>query len=134
MINLLLSAYVYSHCINPNTVFAYLPRTVTSESLVYEEKSETQNGRASFYDYWYRGEPVSKTSLVAASRTLPRGSRAIVTNQENGKQVIVKITDYGPDAKIHPDRVIDLGSLAFSKIANLNQGVINVTVEPYEIK
>lgn len=132
MMSLLISTYVYSHCINPNTIPFDRTRITIHESLAIEKETKEENGRASWYDYEYRGVPVSKTKLVAASRTLPRGTRAIVTNQENGKQVIVKITDYGPDVKVHPDRVIDLGSLAFSKIASLNQGVINVKVQIYE--
>ncbi len=71
---------------------------------------------------WY----VWKNGLFAASRTLPRGSYAKVTNTENGKSVVVRINDYGPFGN---ERIIDLDKTAFQKIANPSQGVIGVKVE-----
>lgn len=65
----------------------------------------------------------------AASIEYPKKSFLKVTNLENGKSVIVKVNDYGPDRKIHPDRIIDLDVFAFKKIANKRAGVINVKVE-----
>jgi uncharacterized protein YabE (DUF348 family) len=68
-------------------------------------------------------------TLAAASPWLPMGSYVRVTNQDNGKQVIVKINDRGP---FGPNRIIDLDKVAFAKIASIGAGVINVKVE--EIK
>lgn len=65
-------------------------------------------------------------TLAAASPWLPMGSYAKVTNQENGKSVIVKINDRGPFGK---GRIIDLDKVAFAKIASVGAGVIGVTVE-----
>lgn len=95
------------------------------------KSNKKYDGKASWYDYEYQGEAVSTKKLVAASTTFRRGTKVIVRNKENNKVVLVTITDYGPDPIQHPDRIIDLGSLAFSKIANLNKGIINVEVEEY---
>ncbi len=65
-------------------------------------------------------------TLAAASPWLPMGSHAKVTNEENGKSVIVVINDRGP---FGPNRIIDLDKVAFEKIASLGAGIINVKVE-----
>lgn len=89
-------------------------------------------GKASHYNYDYpKGSKnwVTKKKLVTAARDWPRGTILKITNTSNGKSVIVKVTDSGPDKKKYPERVVDLGSLAFSKIAKLSEGVIDVKVE-----
>ncbi len=65
-------------------------------------------------------------TLSAANPWMPIGSYARVTNQENGKSVIVRINDRGPFV---PGRIIDLDKIAFEKIASLEAGVINVKME-----
>lgn len=67
---------------------------------------------------WY----AFKGGLFAASRTIPRGGYAKVTNMDNGQSVIVQINDYGPQA---PQRIIDLDKVAFAKIADLGAGVLH---------
>lgn len=42
------------------------------------------------------GEPFNPNGLTAAHRTLPFGSRVMVTNPRNGKFVTVVINDRGP--------------------------------------
>lgn len=65
-------------------------------------------------------------TLAAASPWLPLGSYVKVTNQSNGKTVIVKINDRGPFGK---NRIIDLDKVAFAKIASTGAGIIPMTVE-----
>ena len=79
-------------------------------------------GRASWYSY--------KKGDFAASPDFPKGSKLRVYNLENGKQIDVTINDFGPERKLHPDRVIDLEKTAFKKIAKAGQGIINIRVEP----
>jgi hypothetical protein len=67
-----------------------------------------------------------KGGLFAASPWLPMGSYAKVTNQANGKSVIVQINDRGP---FGANRIIDLDKVAFAKIASIGAGVIDVKVE-----
>jgi uncharacterized protein YabE (DUF348 family) len=65
-------------------------------------------------------------TLSAANPWLPIGSYVRVTNQDNGKSVIVRINDRGPFV---PGRIIDLDKVAFEEIASLGAGVINVKME-----
>lgn len=69
------------------------------------------------------GERYNAYGLSAAHRNLPFGTKLKVTNQSNGKSVIVKINDRGPYVY---DRSLDLSYGAFSKIASPGQGVANV--------
>lgn len=86
-------------------------------------------GIASWYDYELASGWSSLGHRVAAVRHVPRGTMLRVTNLENGKSVEVKVTDYGPDASIHPDRVVDLSSHAFGLIADTKMGIIKVKIE-----
>jgi rare lipoprotein A len=91
-----------------------------------------QTGQAS----WYGHEGGSKTAtgeryhpggLTAAHRTLPMGSRVRVTNNRNGRSVIVRINDRGP---FTGGRIIDLSEGAAAAIGIKGSGVGNVTIEP----
>lgn len=48
---------------------------------------------------------VNPGALTAAHRTLPFGTRVVVTNRRNGRRVVVTITDRGPFVR---GRIIDL--------------------------
>lgn len=90
-----------------------------AQIAILEEKPEI--GIASWYKFGYH--------LTAAHPYYPRGTRLKVTNLENNKSVIVRVNDTGPDKRIHPERVIDLNSVSFSKLASLKRGLIKVKVE-----
>jgi len=72
------------------------------------------------------GETFDQKKLTAAHRTLPLGTKAVVTNLENGQSVEVKINDRGPYAK---GRKIDLSHAAAEKIGMSAQGVAKVKIE-----
>ena len=69
------------------------------------------------------GERFNAYGLSAAHKSLPFGTRVRVTNQANGKSVIVRINDDGPHVA---GRSIDLSYGAFSKIASPSRGVVRV--------
>lgn len=70
-------------------------------------------------------KPYSGWGYVAAHPIIKRGSRMLVTNLENSRQVVVKIVDWGPDRSVFPERVIDLSPEAFVKLGvPLVMGVI----------
>jgi rare lipoprotein A len=75
------------------------------------------------------GAPARPQAMTAASRTLPLGSKAQVTNTETGKAVNVTVTDRGPYAK---HRVIDVSSKAASKLGMTQKGVAPVKVQRVE--
>ena len=79
-----------------------------------------QTGMASYYKHGKRtanGERFNPHGYTAAHRTLPFGTRVLVTNLKNGKSVIVRINDRGPFTK---GRVIDL-SLGAAKVVGLTR-------------
>jgi uncharacterized protein YabE (DUF348 family) len=99
-----------------NVIKDPIDEVVTQGTFVKVGKVHT--GAASWYAY--TGE------LCAANPWLPMGSYVRVTNQDNGKSVIVKINDRGPFGN---GRIIDLDKVAFAKIASLGAGVANVKME-----
>lgn len=101
-----------------------------SQSSEIDTSSVVLVGKASWYDYELSGSGWSSLGhRVCASRDFPRNSTLLVTNVSNGKQVRCLVTDYGPNAAAHPDRVIDLSSHAFSQLAPTVRGIVNVKVE-----
>ena len=92
-----------------------------------------QVGRASWYGGRFHGrrtasgERFDQSRLTAASRTLPLGSRALVTNLDNGRTVEVEITDRGPYARA---RIIDLSRAAAHRLGMVKRGTARVRVEP----
>ena len=71
---------------------------------------------------WYQ----SPTPEGCAHKTIPLGTIVTVVNVENGKSVTCKVADRGPYAE---GKIIDLSSEAFSVIAPLSEGVVDVRVE-----
>jgi len=122
---------LYSDGMVNNCVVPKISKTSIKRDVLPDKDSNVirRTGKASFYDYVLKSGWSSKGRLVCATRDFPRYSTVKVTNKANGKSVTCKVTDFGPDASVFPDRVVDLSSHAFSQIASLGQGVINVSVE-----
>jgi rare lipoprotein A len=73
------------------------------------------------------GKKYNKTQYTAAHKKLPFGTFVKVTNELNGKSVIVEINDRGPFVRA---REIDLSKRAFMDIANnKSSGAMLVTIE-----
>lgn len=93
---------------------------------------QTLSGVASWYGGRFHGrstangETYNQHALTAAHRTLPFGTEVLVTNQANGKSVVVRINDRGP---FHGNRVIDLSQKAANQIGMVNSGTARVTVD-----
>src|SRR3990167_214892 len=102
---------------------------------VYEPIQLAQRGVrgiASYYDYILPSGWSSIGHNVAATRDWPRYSYLEVINAKTKTSVVVKTIDFGPDASVFPERIIDLSSHAFATIAPLHRGVISVIVRPYD--
>jgi len=69
------------------------------------------------------GERYDAYGLSTAHRSLPFGTRLRVTNEANGKSVIVRVNDRGPFVS---GRSLDLSYGAFTSIASAGQGVARV--------
>jgi len=69
------------------------------------------------------GQPMNPQSMITAHRSLPLGSRLLVSNPDNGKSVVLTVADRGPFVA---GRDLDLSYGAFSRIASPGQGVARV--------
>ncbi|CAN7324809.1 septal ring lytic transglycosylase RlpA family protein [Phenylobacterium sp. LjRoot225] len=73
------------------------------------------------------GEPHDPNALTAASRSLPLGATAKVTNAESGQSVTVEVNDRGPYAK---NRILDVSPKAAEHLGFKDEGVAKVAVQP----
>ncbi|MDQ6471319.1 septal ring lytic transglycosylase RlpA family protein [Flavobacterium sp. LHD-80] len=96
-------------------------------------KTYKKNAHASYYADRFNGKKTadgsrfSNSKYTAAHKKLPFGTRVKVTNEANGKFVIVKITDRGPFVRT---REIDLSKRAFMEITkSKGAGAMKVTIE-----
>ena len=101
-------------------------RTVVAANMV----DGKQVGRASWYGPGFHGRKTASGQtfdphqLTAAHPRLPLGSRARVTNLDNGKAVEVTINDRGPHGG---GRIIDLSRAAARRLAM--GGTARVSIE-----
>jgi rare lipoprotein A len=91
-------------------------------------------GTASVYAHRFAGRKMADGNRMdphddnAASKTLPLGTEAKVTNLETGKSTTVTIQDRGPYVK---GRIVDLSPATADKIGiTPKEGVAKVEVEP----
>lgn len=110
-----------SNTVNPTQEMS---RGYTAE-IIYRMIKSRDNGSEFGKATFYGGVPKDGV-YTAAHKTLPFDSVVKVTNTTNGKTVNVTINDRGPWG---PGRIIDLSSDAFSQLAPLGAGVINVEIE-----
>lgn len=91
-----------------------------------------QRGVASWYGSKFHGQKTSNGetydmfAMSAAHKTLPIPAYVKVTNQENGRSVIVRVNDRGPF--LH-NRLIDLSYAAAKKLGYTDKGTAVVEVE-----
>ena len=109
-------------------------RSPSSQAAKPDTHRPTQEGEASFYakDLAGRrtatGERLKLNDMTAASRTLPLGTQAQVTNKETGQSAKVRINDRGPYVG---GRVIDLTPKAAKHVGiEPDDGVAPVSVQP----
>ena len=91
-----------------------------------------KTGMASWYSdkITTTGEKFNGNYPTCAMRKTDFGKYYRVCNTANNKYVIVRHNDFGPSKRSYnKGRIIDLSSSAFFRIADLKDGIINVTVE-----
>lgn len=96
-------------------------------------KLHKKNATASYYAEKFHGKKTASGvtfdmhKYTAAHKKFPFGTKLKVTNERNGRFVIVEVNDRGPFVR---SREIDLSKNAFLKIAkNKGVGIMPVTIE-----
>jgi rare lipoprotein A len=69
------------------------------------------------------GERFDQNGLTAAHRSLPFGTRLLVTNPANGRSVTVRVNDRGPHRR---GRTLDLSRAAAHRLGILDGGTARV--------
>jgi rare lipoprotein A len=116
------------------------PETRAAEKAMRHEpdfSAKKRMGKASFYAKQFTGKtmangaPMDPAGDNAASKTLPLGTTAKVTNLETGKSALVTIQDRGPYV---PGRIVDLSPATARRIGiTERKGVAPVVVAPIAV-
>ena len=106
-------------------------RTSTKQTAPAKSKKTMQGLAAIYADALSgrktsSGQTFSQEHFTAAHRSLPLGTKVLVTNARNKKTVEVRINDRGP---WHAGRMIDLSAAAASKIGMTRAGIALVKLE-----
>jgi rare lipoprotein A len=109
------------------------PYTVLGKTYTLLPSSEgyQERGKASWYGTKFHGrrtangEVYDMWAMTAAHKTLPIPSYVRVTNEANGRSVVVLVNDRGP---FHSQRIIDLSYAAALKLDFADLGVADVDV------
>jgi rare lipoprotein A len=113
---------------------ASLPPVPPSTHL--DTSGRKQSGRVSYYAQHFtnrkmaNGNRFNPNGDSAASKTLPLGTTAKVTNVQNGKSATVKIEDRGPFVR---GRVVDVPPKVADQLDIRRQGVSQVVVAPIAV-
>ena len=89
--------------------------------------ARAESGLAAFYSggRTASGEVTGPTGFTAAHRTLPFGTKVVVTNLRSGKTVVVCITDRGPYGR---RRIIDVSRAAARELGMIGSGTAMVSI------
>lgn len=97
----------------------------------------TRVGKASFYSSKFNGKKMADGTRMdprgdsAASKTLPLGTTAKVTNLETGESAVVTIRDRGPHVR---GRIVDLSPASARQVGiDRHEGVSKVAVTPLSL-
>ncbi|RYF03662.1 MAG: septal ring lytic transglycosylase RlpA family protein, partial [Oxalobacteraceae bacterium] len=110
------------------------PKAVKKFPLDHSGKA--RKGKASYYGGKFKGKkmadgsPMNPNANAAASKTLPLGTTARVTNLESGKSAVVEIRDRGPYV---PDRIVDVTPRVAEKLDMKEDGIADVEVKPIAV-
>lgn len=108
----------------------------SSKKPTLDRSGKPRKGKASYYGKKFHGRkmadgtPMDPNTNIAASRTLPLGTRARVTNLENGKSEVVEIRDRGPYID---GRIVDVTPKVAEKLGMKEEGIATVEVRPIEL-
>jgi rare lipoprotein A len=113
-----------------------LPPVVPHGRARIDHSGRKEKGRASFYARGFAhrkmadGRRMNPSANVAASKTLPLGTTAAVTNLQNGRTATVGVEDRGPFVD---GRVVDVSPKVANDLDIRKQGVTPVMVKPIAV-
>ncbi|HEX8886621.1 MAG TPA: septal ring lytic transglycosylase RlpA family protein [Noviherbaspirillum sp.] len=111
-------------------------RTAKTGKPALDLSGKARRGKASYYARKFHGRKMADgtrmnpNANVAASKTLPLGTKAEIVNLESGKKAVVEIRDRGPYVK---DRIVDVTPKVADKLDMKEDGVAPVEVKPIEV-
>ncbi len=114
----------------------HLPPVAPHGKAPIDHSGRKEAGGASYYARSFArrkmadGRRMNPNANVVASKTLPLGTTAAVTNLENGKSATVKVEDRGPFVD---GRVVDVSPKVASDLDIKKQGVAPVVVKPIAV-
>lgn len=112
---------------------AHRPANRHGVQVASHHPSRVQTGKASVYAARLRGRRMADgtrfdpASNAAASKTLPLGTTARVTNLENGRTAVVRVRDRGPHVR---GRILDVSPRSGRALGMRREGVAPVAVVP----
>lgn len=111
---------------------ALIALNARADALSLGDPGWSQTGKASYYSSRLHGkrtasgEPYDETDLTAAHPALPFGTLIKVTNNYNGRSVVVRINDRGPFVG---HRIIDVSQRAAEQLGMIRAGSARVRIE-----
>ena len=109
--------------------------SATTRAKAPAPKPKTHSvGIASWYGQQHQGLKMAngkrfdRRKMTAASWYVPLGTVLRVVNLENGRSVIVTVTDRGPNLRLH--RIVDLSEAAARQLGYVEKGLTPVFVTP----
>ena len=115
-----------------------LARTTHSSKSSLAMNKNVRYGKAAWYSkkdpgiclYTANHETFNDQAMTCAILDVPFNQMVRVTNLANGKAIVVRVNDRGPNMRLaRKGRTVDLTNKAFSKIASLKDGLIKVRLE-----
>ena len=101
-----------------------------------DHTGKARRGNASYYARKFQGRKMADgtrmnpNANIAASKTLPLGTTARITNLESGKSEVVEIRDRGPYVG---GRIVDVSPKVAEKLEMKEDGVAPVVVKPITV-
>lgn len=105
--------------------------TTTAVNAATAAATLFQTGRVSFYADKFHGRPTASGApynadeMTMAHRTLPIGTKVMITNTANQQSVVVTVNDRGP---FIGGRVADLSRAAAEKLNMIRSGIVEATL------
>lgn len=103
-------------------------------SILYLSAQNIETGKATYYGKRFNNKKTAsgiiykRDNLVCAHKTYPFGTKLLVKNPKNDREVIVEVIDRGPHQK---GRIIDLSFAAAEALDIVHHGVATVEVSEY---